>query len=451
MPRAADLAGAASEAELRRLNWALAAYARSTAALIHADTLDDTVRGICNAIVANDVYALAWVGLVEHAPDKAIRIVSGAGPAINYLNGLDLSWSDQTLGGLGPTGLAVRDGTPRMMRDSLLDPVFAPWRAHAAPFGLRSSVTVPFRGAGEVLGVLAIYAVRPNAFGPDELSLFEKLGEELAFALSIDEDRARLKASEEARRAAEDARRETQAELARVGRLLTIGEFASSIAHEINQPIAAIVTNSDASLRWLGKATPDLDEARAAIQRIIRDANRASEIIMRTRAWLTKDASAHVPLDINAALDEILLYAESELRRARVTVKTDLACPSPIVVGDRIQLQQVMLNLILNGIDAMKSNTGRPRALTITSRGADGGDEVLVGVGDTGVGLDPANTERLFEHFFTTKAGGIGLGLPISRSIIEAHGGRLWASPAPGGGALFQFSLPTAGAEDPGG
>lgn len=443
LPGTAADAPTDTEAELRRLNWALAAYGRSSSALIHFQTLDDLVASICGAIVAQEEYIIAAVGLADSAPGKPVRLLAGAGPALSYLSGLNLSWDESLPEGEGPTGRAIRGGEPLIMRDALTEPMFTRWRERARPFGIRSSVTVPFKRDGRVVGVILVYASRPHAFGPKELGLFSELGSELAFAMSVAEDRAQLKAAEAARLAAEDAAREAQAELARAGRLLSVGEFASSIAHEINQPVAAIITNSDAALRWLARDPPDLDETRAAIERIIRDARRAGGVVARTRGLLAKAAPDHALLDINEVLEEVLLYTADEQRRSQVNVATDLGAGLPAVRGDRIQLQQVALNLILNGVDAMKSLTDRPRRLQIRSM-LDTAGEVLVEVEDCGVGLDPAASDHLFEHFFTTKEGGVGLGLPISRSIVEAHGGRLWAGPASPHGAVFRFCLPVA-------
>ena len=255
--------------------------------------------------------------------------------------------------------------------------------------------------------------------------------------------RAQAEAAEAARRAAEEAARETQAELARVARVLSVGEFATSVAHELNQPIAAIVTNSDTSLRWLAKDPPNLDEARATIARTIRDANRAAQVISRTRAMLSKAPPAIAELNLNTCLDEVLLFTETELRRNHVTVIRQLSATLPRVKGDRIQLQQVMLNLVRNGIEAMADNRDQPKVLTVDTRAAITGG-AQVSITDTGVGLDASAAAHLFESFFTTKVGGIGLGLPISRTIIENHGGRLWAEPGPERGAMFLFSLPAA-------
>jgi PAS domain S-box-containing protein len=242
---------------------------------------------------------------------------------------------------------------------------------------------------------------------------------------------------------AEEALRDAQAELARVTRITGMGELAASIAHEINQPLAAVITNSDAALRWLANHPPNLEETREALKRTIRDANRASEVIKRFRALLTKDKPERLAVDINDAVNEVLLLTRSEQQRHQIKVETELAQDLPPVQGDRVQLQQVMLNLILNGIEAMSTVADRPRVLRIRSRMSDTGG-LLVAVEDTGVGIDPANMDRLFNPFFTTKSGGMGMGLAISRSIVEAHGGRLWATPASPHGTVFQFTLPRA-------
>jgi PAS domain S-box-containing protein len=243
------------------------------------------------------------------------------------------------------------------------------------------------------------------------------------------------------RKRAEEALRQAQAELAHVTRVLTLGEITASIAHEVNQPLAGVTTNGNAGLRWLSRDPPNLEEARACLQRIIRDGNRASEVIARVRALAKRSASAKARLDLRDTLHEVLAVIEPEARRHRVAVHTDLAADLPLVWGDRVQVQQVLLNLVLNGIDAMKAVTDRPRVLGIRAQPHDAG-HVLVAVRDAGIGLDPQGLERLFEPFYTTKPGGMGLGLAISRSIIEAHGGRLWAAANDEQGATFQFTLP---------
>jgi len=248
------------------------------------------------------------------------------------------------------------------------------------------------------------------------------------------------------RKQAEQALQEAQAELARMIRIATMGELTASIAHEINQPLAAVVTNGSASLRWLAMQPPNLKEARKAVTSAIRDANRASDVIKRIRALLQKEQPQLRPLDGNEAIREVVLLAESELLGGRVTVKTELAADVPTVLGDRVQLQQVILNLIMNGIDAMSTISDRPRELLIQSAAHPEG--VLIQVQDSGTGLDLEQAGRIFEPFFTTKPQGIGMGLSISRSIVEAHGGRLWATPGSPYGAVFQLILPKADSSD---
>jgi PAS domain S-box-containing protein len=240
---------------------------------------------------------------------------------------------------------------------------------------------------------------------------------------------------------ASEALRQAQAELAHVTRVLTLGEITASIAHEVNQPLAGVTTNGNAALRWLSRDPPNIEEARACLQRIIRDGNRASEVIARMRALVKKSAPTKARLDLRDTIHDVLAIIDPEARRHRVLARTDLAAGLPPVRGDRVQVQQVLLNLLLNGIDAMKAVTDRRRVLRIRAQPHEAG-QVLVTVQDTGVGLDPQSLARLFEPFYTTKPEGMGLGLSISRSIIEAHGGRLWASANDEQGATFQFTLP---------
>jgi PAS domain S-box-containing protein len=244
---------------------------------------------------------------------------------------------------------------------------------------------------------------------------------------------------------AEEALRKAQADLAHVTRVVTLGELTASIAHEINQPLAGVVTNGNASLRWLTRDPPNLEEARECLRRIIRDGHRAGDVIARLRALVKKSAPAKAPLDLSDMIHEVLAMIDPEARRHRVAVRTDLAAGLPPVRGDRVQVQQVLLNLVMNGIEAMQAVTERPRELRIRTQPHES-DTVLVTAQDTGIGLDPENMARLFDAFFTTKPGGMGIGLSISRTIIEAHGGRLWATPNDGPGATFQFTLP-AGSE----
>jgi C4-dicarboxylate-specific signal transduction histidine kinase len=244
------------------------------------------------------------------------------------------------------------------------------------------------------------------------------------------------------RKQAEEELHKMHAELAHVTRLSTLGELATSIGHEVNQPLAAIATNASAGLRWLAGASPNLDEARKALDRIIRDGNRASDVITRIRMLGRKNSTAKNPMDINQAIEEVIVLARGQIRSSGVALRTELAGDLPPVLGDRVQLQQVLLNLIMNGIEAMSGIEDRPRELMISTQ-IDDVEKVRVTVQDSGIGFDPQSIERIFEAFYTTKPEGMGIGLSISRSIIDAHGGRLWAARNDDGpGATFHFTLP---------
>ena len=243
------------------------------------------------------------------------------------------------------------------------------------------------------------------------------------------------------RKQAEQALHKAQGDLAHIGRVTTMGELVASIAHEVNQPLGAIVTNGSACVRLLSRATPDLDKSREIIGRMIKDGMRASEVIKRIRDLLHKATSEKALLNINETVQEVIELVNSDLRRSNVKLLTELIADSPPVVGDRIQLQQVILNLILNARDAMSEAQPNPRELLITSRQNEFG-EVVVAVQDSGKGLDAKDAARIFDPFFTTKAEGMGLGLSISRRIIEDHGGRMWATPNEPRGAVVGFTLP---------
>jgi C4-dicarboxylate-specific signal transduction histidine kinase len=221
----------------------------------------------------------------------------------------------------------------------------------------------------------------------------------------------------------------------------TLGELTASIAHEVNQPLAAVVANAEASLRWLGRETPDLDAARRSVEWVISDGNRASEVIRSVRALVKQSDIEMVPLDVNDVVREAIALVQRELTSHQVSLRTELASPLPMVLGDRVQLQQVIINLVMNGIEAMQSVTDRSRELVIRS-GEDETGQVIVSVTDCGAGISAENAGRLFNPFFTTKSSGMGMGLSICRSIMEGHGGRLWATANVPHGATFQFILP---------
>ena len=243
---------------------------------------------------------------------------------------------------------------------------------------------------------------------------------------------------------AEEALQKAQVELAHVARVMTLGELTASISHEVNQPIASVVLNGQVCLRLLKLETPRPDDVRNTVERIVKDANRASEVIQRIRALAKRTEPQMVSLDINDVIREATLLVQREVLSHGVSMRTELAPVLPPVLGDRVQLQQVVINLLMNGVEAMASVTDRRREILVRSQLHDEG-QVLVAVLDSGIGIDSETAEKLFTAFFTTKPSGMGMGLSISRSIIRAHGGRLWVSPNADHGAAFQFTVPITG------
>ena len=270
--------------------------------------------------------------------------------------------------------------------------------------------------------------------------------------LRVEERTAELKQTNERllaeiveRKRAEAAYYEAQAELARVTRISALGALAASISHEVNQPLAAVVTNADACMMWLSSEPPNLEEVRLAVDCIAQQGTRASDVVRRIRAMFTKAAPDRSRVEINELIREVGALMQTEASRNQVEIQTELANDLPAAMGDRVQLQQVIVNLIQNAIEAMSVIADRPRLLVIRSERL-APEQVLVAVQDSGIGIDRKNEKRIFDAFFTTKAQGTGMGLAISHSIVEAHGGRLWASANSAYGATIQFTLP-AGSE----
>jgi PAS domain S-box-containing protein len=271
-------------------------------------------------------------------------------------------------------------------------------------------------------------------------ALFEGDGNDgVAFVLDLTEQKQAQKKLQEA----QQSLYATQVDLARVSRLTTTGELAASIAHEVNQPLTAVTNNASACLRLLSDRNLGPEVLRRALEEIVADATRASAVIARIRAFIKKAPAEKRELDINEVIQEVLALADHELQKKRIFVECQLTKTLPLILADRVQLQQVLLNLIMNGIEAMTAVTDRPRVLWVQSQ-ADESGEILVAVRDAGIGLG-SEADRLFTPFFTTKASGMGMGLPISRSLVEGHGGRLWVTPNSPHGATFSFTLPVAG------
>ena len=270
--------------------------------------------------------------------------------------------------------------------------------------------------------------------------VYDAAGEIVEF-VGTDMDITERKRAEAEIRESERRYREIEVELAHANRVATMGQLSASIAHEVNQPIAAAITNANAALRWLGARPPDLEEVGQALGRIVKNGNRAGDVIGRIRDLIRKAPPRKDGLKINEAILEVIALTRGEVVKNGVSVQTQLAEGLPLIQGDRVQLQQVILNLIINAVEAM-SGVGEGSRELLISTGKAEPEGVLVAVQDSGPGLAPASLERLFEAFYTTKPGGLGMGLSVCRSIIEAHGGRLWATANVPRGAVFQFTVP---------
>ena len=296
---------------------------------------------------------------------------------------------------------------------------------------------------GQTITFETLHRRRDGSVFPVEIRIgtFEQAGE--LFYLALARDISERELAEETLRQKDYALQTARTELAHVSRLTTLGELTASIAHEVNQPLGAMVTYAAACARWLAAEPPDMEEARAALDNIVADGKRAGDIIARIRALTKRQMPRLELLDINRKVLQVAELAEHELRSRNVVLRTELDPTLPGVAGDRVQLQQVLLNLVVNAIEAMREISDRPRELTITTARS-GASAVLVEVRDSGPGLAPEGVEQVFEAFYTTKPEGIGIGLSISRSIVEAHGGRLWAAPNEPHGAVFRLSLPVS-------
>jgi PAS domain S-box-containing protein len=271
-------------------------------------------------------------------------------------------------------------------------------------------------------------------------ALFEGDGNDgVAFVLDLTEQ----KRAQEKLQEAQQSLYATQGELARISRLTTMGELAASIAHEVNQPLTAVTNNANACLRLHADRNLDPEVLRRVLEEIVADGNRASAVIARIRGFIKKAPAEKSELDVNEVIPEVLALVGPELQKNRVSVECDLKEALPLVLADRVQLQQVLLNLVVNGIEAMTEVTERPRKLVVQSQIEESG-ELMVTVRDSGTGLS-SEADRIFTPFFTTKTHGMGMGLPISRSLVEGHGGRLWATPNSPHGAVFSFTLPADG------
>jgi signal transduction histidine kinase len=329
----------------------------------------------------------------------------------------------------GSCGTAMYRREPVVVTDILEDPLWEPYRGVAEPYGLRACWSTPILApSGQALGSFAMYYREPRSPSAAETRALEMATHLAGIAIE------RKLAREERERL-----RQAQADLAHINRVTTMGELTASLAHEIKQPISAGLINAKTCWRWLGRDNPDLAEAREAAARMVKDVTRAADIISSISLLFKKGALQREFVDVNELIEEMIVLLRSEASRYSISIHTELAKHLPKIMADRVQLQQVLMNLMLNGIDAMKQMGGGSE-LIIKSEANDG--ELMISVRDTGVGLPPEQADQIFRAFFTTKDNGTGMGLPISRSIIESHGGRLWAAGTSGRGATFQFTLP---------
>jgi PAS domain S-box-containing protein len=331
----------------------------------------------------------------------------------------------------GSCGTAMYRREPIVVTDILQDPLWESYRGVAEPYGFRACWSTPILAhSGKLLGSFAMYYREPRSPSPAETRALEMATHLAGIAIE------RKLAREERERL-----RQAQADLAHINRVTTMGELTASLAHEIKQPISAAITNAKTCLRWLRRDEPDVAEASEAALRIVTDVTRAADIISKISLPFKKGALQHELVDINELIREMIVLLRSEASRYSISIHGEPGNDLPKIMADRVQLQQVLMNLMLNGIEAMK-DTGAGGELTIKSQ-QDDSRQLLVSVCDTGVGLEPEQAEQIFNAFFSTKPQGTGMGLPISRSIIESHDGRLWATSNSGPGATFQFTLPS--------
>jgi len=396
--------------------------------IARGDSLALILDDLCRLVEERADGSLSSILLLEPSTN---RLRHGAAPSlpIEYTQAID----GIVIGpSVGSCGTAAYRAEQVVVSDIATDPLWTDYRDLALAHGLRACWSTPIlSSAHRVLGTFAIYYREPRSPNPQELNVIEQVTHLASIAVE--------------RKQSEEALRRAQAELVHATRVTTLGELTASIAHEVNQPLAGIVSSGNAGVRWLASEPPNIENARQSIDRMIRDANRASEVIGRVRSLAKKAPLQRGWLSINDTVLETMVLTRAEVARNGASLSTQLSDHAPLVWADRIQVQQVILNLIVNAVEAVSAVDG-PRDLFVSTDKHES-DGVLFTLRDSGIGLDQEKLEHVFDAFYTTKADGMGMGLAVSRSIIEAHGGRLWASPNEPRGAVFQFTLP-AGREE---
>jgi len=416
--------------ERKRAAVLLAGEKRLLEMIARGDSRALVLEGACRVFEGLASGSLSSILLLD---PKTNRLRHGAAPSlpITYTEAID----GLVIGPcVGSCGTAAYRAEQMIVADIATDPLWADYRDLALGHGLRACWSTPILSStGKVLGTFAIYYRERRSPTPHERELIEQITHLASIAVE--------------REQAEEALRQAQADLAHVSRVTTMGELTASIAHEVNQPLTAVVNNANACLDLLPKGAPNVEEVREALAEIIDDADRASAVILHVRQLAKRAPIEKSLLDLRDVVKDVLALARYESAARRVTIHTDLPEDLPSVSGDRVQLQQVLLNLVMNGMEAMNTVEESKRVLTICGRLETRGGmrAASLRVQDSGTGFKPEEMDRLFEAFYTTKPQGMGMGLAISRSIIEAHGGRLWAEPNQGPGATFLISLPSAG------
>jgi C4-dicarboxylate-specific signal transduction histidine kinase len=403
--------------------------AELSAKLIHvaAGGLDTALESALRQMIA--FLGMDRGNLDEYIADAPGTRVSCASPGIVELPSIlaaeQFPWTAETL---------RQGGVVRFSRTAELPEQASTDRASYDRLGTRSHLSIPLRAGGPMLGVLSFDSVHRDRDWPDDLvDRLHLLSE--AFASALERKRMELALAQRLREAGR-----LRQELTHIGRVSAMGELTASLAHELNQPLSAILNNAEVAQHVLEATVPDIVEMREILKDIVADDKRASDVIRRLRALLKKGELEHVPLDLNGVVDEVAQLVRNDVVVRNVPMSLDLATGLPRVRGDRVQLQQVVLNLVLNGLEAMREVNGRDPALVIRTSRA--GATVTVAIEDSGTGIEMQDVERIFQPLYTTKTEGLGMGLAIARTIIDAHGGQLRALNNVAGGATFEFTLP---------
>lgn len=441
--------------QLSRLDRRLRTFCNCCATFFQVESEAEALQAICAALVDGDDFRLVWIGYCEDDAERTIRPVAKAGVGLDFLERVKNSWGT-TETGQGPPGTAARTGKPCWINDVSTDPTAATWATVAADAGYNSCIALPLivrdrRGRViDLRGTLNLYSGEREYFDAVAVDHCASLTTCVTHAIAafrghLAEDLTSgvkaLRAGEQRRRA-EEALQKAQAELASVSRLTMMAQVAASIAHEIKQPLGAIIGNGNAASRWLAKKPPDLEEVQECLNGVVIEGHRAAQVIESIRAMFERAPREKSRIDANDLIQEVLTFTKPEIRRHRVALETKLMENLPPLLADRVQLQQVMRNLVMNALEAMDGVTDRARVLTVQSTARDS-KSVLIAVEDSGSGIQPENMPRIFDSFFTTKPHGMGMGLAICRSIIDSHGGSLSVLQGHPHGTIFQVIVPT--------